>query len=451
VQNTTIGTVSTSLASRTYSSGANYTYNGTATQNSGTFTTSPTVNQVNNLTISNTAGNTTTGVTLEQPFIVATALSLTSGHITTTSTNLLTMNAGSSVTGANFATRISGGSDNSFVNGPMRKTGNTEFLFPVGKLNAGHHYCGISAPANATDAFTAEYKRSSGAAMGTITAVGLHHVSNCEYWDIARTTGTSAVNVTLSWSGTSNCSAAVYVNDLATLMVAHFGTSWDTYGNDGGNTGTVSAGSVTWLNVSTFSPFTLGSTSVLTNPLPVKLANVKAYTAGNKNMVEWSNLTEAAVEVYEVEKSADGYSFTFMSSIPARSNVSAREDYTTPDNNILPGTTWYRIKAKTLDGKVNYSAIVKVDRSNKDENKLSLYPNPVTGNQFTVQLYTVRGEKFTIRILNNAGQQVYSSNWLHTGGAASRTIELPSGLSTGLYHVQVIGSDKTIHSKFLIQ
>lgn len=451
VQNTTLGTVSASLASRTYGSGANYTFDGVAIQNSGVFTTTPVANQVNNLTINNTAGNTTTGVSLELPLAISNSLTLTSGLLTTSTTNLLTMNAGSSVTGANYASRLSGGSDNSFVNGPIKKIGNTDFLFPVGKLIAGHHYCGISAPANATDAFTAEYKRASAAAMGTVTASGLHHVSNCENWTIDRTTGTSNVNVTLSWSGTSNCSSAVYVNDLATLVVAHFGTSWDNFGNDGGNTGTVSAGSVTWLNVSTFSPFTLGSTSVLTNPLPVKFANIKAYTAGDRNKIEWSNLTESAVDVYEVEKSTDGNSFSYMTTVAARGNADIREDYTAFDNAAMQGTAWYRIKAKTSDGRIYYSAIVKVDRINKEENKLVLYPNPVTGKQITVQLYSARSENLMIRVFSSAGIQVALLNWQHAGGAASRTIELPTTLPAGIYHILVTGADKKLQSNFVIQ
>lgn len=450
VQNTTTGTISASLATRTFSSAANYTYDGIAVQNSGVFTTTPTANEVNNLTINNTAGNTTSGVTLEQPFAVAGTLSLSSGHLTSSSTNLLTLNAGATVSGANYATRASGGSDNSFVNGPMRKNGNTDFLFPVGKLNAGHHYCGISAPANATDAFTAEYRRNSGAALGGVTAVGLHHVSNCEYWDIQRTAGTAAVNVTLSWSGSSNCNAAVYINDLATLVAAHFGSSWDAFGNDGGNTGTVSAGSVTWLNVSTFSPFTLGSTSVLTNPLPVKFVNVSAYAAGTGNKIEWANLTESAILNYEVQRSSDGISFSVLGTVSPRGNAGAREDYILADPNST-STTWYRISATGLDGSRFYSTVVRVDRGSRDEMKLNIYPNPVTQNQFTLQLYSARAAKYEIRIVNNAGQQVAVTSWMHQGGAASRTIGLPDGLQAGVYHVQVMGNGNNLHSTIFIR
>lgn len=450
VQNANIGTVSTSLATRTFSSAANYTYDGTAIQNSGTFTTSPTANQVNNLTLNNTTGNTTTGVTLQQAFAVAGTLTLTSGHITSSSTNLLTMNAGSNVAGANYGTRISGGSDNSFVNGPIRKIGNTDFLFPVGKVNAGHHFAGISAPANPGDTYTTEYIRGSARLLGTVSAAGLSHVSNCEYWDISTTAASPNVNVTLSWTGTSNCNAAVYVNDLATLVVAHFGTTWDSYGNNGGNTGNASAGSVTWNNVTTFSPFALGSTDKETNPLPVKFVNVKAYASGDNNKIEWANLTESAIDKYEVERSVNGISFTPMTAVAARSNANAREDYTVVDNNVS-GANWYRINAKGLDGSSVYSAVVRVSRTDKDDSKLVLYPNPVVTKQMTIQLYSAGSENYTVSVFNNTGQVVYTTNWIHAGGSASRSIEIPATLSAGYYHIQVKGKGKTLTSTFVIQ
>lgn len=450
IQNTTIGTISTSLATRTYSSAANYTYDGVAIQNSGIFTTSPTANQVNNLTLNNTAGNTTTGVTLQQAFAVAGTLTLTSGHITSSSTNLLTMNAGSNVAGANYGTRISGGSDNSFVNGPIRKIGNTNFLFPVGKINAGHHFAGISSPANPGDTYTTEYIRGSARLLGTVSAVGLSHVSNCEYWDISTTAGSPNVDVTLSWTGTSNCNAAVYVNDLPSLVAAHFsGGTWSSYGGtvDGGST--ASAGSLTWNGVTTFSPFSLGSTDKETNPLPVKLVNVKAYRSGNRNKIEWTNLTETAVDVYEVQRSVTGTSFETMSSVAARSNTNAREDYFGFDPQTSP-VTYYRIKVIGNDGKISYSPVVKVNGNDQDQQQLVLYPNPVTGKQFTIQMNSPAGD-YQVRIFGANGQVVKMETLKHPGGAYSKTIELPSQLQAGQYYLQVSGGEQMLTTKFIIQ
>ena len=308
------GTISTSIANRTFSSAANYTFNGTTTQNSGVFTTTPTANQVNNLSVNNTGGS--TGVTLQQVIAVAGTCYFTAGLITSSSTNLLIFNDNAIASGANNNV-----SNPSYVNGRVRKIGNDAFTFPVGKSNVGYMLCGISAPSSTTDAFTAEYKRNSAALLGPISAVGLYRVSACEHWVLDRTTGSSNVNVTLSWSGLSPCNAAAYVTLLSSLAVVHFnGVSWNAYGNNGGTTGNGAAGTVTWNNVSSFSPFTLGSTSTTTNPLPIKFSAVKAYRTNNGNKIEWTNLTEESLKEYDVERSANGISFTMISTVAARSN-----------------------------------------------------------------------------------------------------------------------------------
>jgi hypothetical protein len=211
-------TGSIQAVARTFSSGANYTYDGSAAQITGVFTSTPTAGTVNNLTIDNSS---TTGVTLSQAESVAGVLTLTDGLLNTTSTNLITVKNNGSTTGA---------SNSSFVNGPIVKVGEQAFTFPVGASGTGYIPIGISAPSATTDVFLAQYNRSSGAALGPITATGLNHVSSCEYWTLNHTTGTDAVNVTGYWKASSPC-GGTYVNLLAALALAHFnGTSWNLFG-----------------------------------------------------------------------------------------------------------------------------------------------------------------------------------------------------------------------------
>ncbi len=432
-------------------------FNGMALQN----ISGATATTFYNLTTNNTAGNTTKGITLNKPTTVTNTLKLTKGHITTSSTNLLIMTAGSNVAGSSYGAPgpkvMSGGDVNSFINGPMRKIGNTAFLFPVGKISTGtattygHHPCGISAPSVVTDAFTAEYIRGSAAYMGSVSAAGLDHVSNCEYWNIARTTGTSAVNVSLSWTAASDCNSAVYVNDIPTMKAAHFnGSTWDSYGGLSDASSAVTEGSVTWNSVSTFSLFSLGSTSSSTNPLPVKLANVKAYRSGNTNKVEWSNLTEMEVVKYEVERSSSGNSFSPMNSVAPRTNSTGREDYNVLDLQP-PSLAFYRIKVISLNGEVLYSPVVKVANTNA-ATELSLYPNPVTGRQLTLYVNNSKAGVYNLRIYAANGQLIKTEAFRHGGGSYSRTIELPEHLQAGQYFMQAVDANGQVSVlKFITQ
>jgi hypothetical protein len=167
---------------------------------------------------------------LSKAISIDNVLTFTSGNIISTSANLLTINNGATV---------SGGSTTSFVSGPIQKIGNSAFTFPVGK-GTDYQNLTITAPSNATDAFTAEYF-SSAQTDGTATDYTLSNLSTCEYWNLARTTGTSNVSVTLSWN-----SGSCLTTTPANMRVAYWNSGSSLWKDEGGtvSTGTSSSGTI---------------------------------------------------------------------------------------------------------------------------------------------------------------------------------------------------------------
>ncbi|MEI9944975.1 MAG: G8 domain-containing protein [Chitinophagaceae bacterium] len=430
--------------------GHDWINNGTFTQGTAIVTFDGAVNQVikgstattfYNLTISKPSGG---GVTLNKPTTIQGAGTFTAGIVTSTTTNLLIFNDNATTSGANNNTVPS------FVSGPVRKTGNDAFTFPVGKTGAGYKLCGISAPASATDAFTAELMRTSATSLGPITASGLKRVSACEYWQLDRTTGTSTVNVTLSWNSYSNCNANAYVTELGTLTVAHFnGTSWDTHAATS-YTGSLAAGTVTRNGVSVFSPFSLGATNPMTNPLPVMFSMIKAYKVNNGNRIEWNNLAESEVIRYEVERSANGISFNTIAITLPKTNA-GHENYNETDEHILGGVNYYRIKAVESGENYIYSITVKVNSPADGEKYISVYPHPVTSSQFTLQLNNYKPGDYNLKLMNNHGQLLMTKSIYHTGGSLSTSIERPATANPGLYILQLTGEGINESIKLVIQ
>ena len=107
------------------------------------------------------------------------------------------------------------------------------------------------------------------------------------------------------------------------------------------------------------------------------------------------------------------------------------------DGNILNGANYYRIKAIQLDGSAVYSAIVKVDPSSGEESSVVFYPNPVTSDQFTMQLNNYKRGNYTLRLISNNGQQLMEKTLLHPGGSVSIIIDKPASATPGLYIVQI--------------
>ncbi|MEO8087564.1 MAG: hypothetical protein ABI763_12125, partial [Bacteroidota bacterium] len=85
----------------------------------------------------------------------------------------------------------SNASNASFVDGPMKKTGDDAFQFPVGK-NGEVRTIAVTAGGSTTDAFTAEYfYQNPQAVYGNNLGPGVHHISQCEYWLLSQNNGSS--------------------------------------------------------------------------------------------------------------------------------------------------------------------------------------------------------------------------------------------------------------------
>ena len=422
------GTFSPAAGATSYTlTGSTVDFNGSGAQNIPAFT-------FNNLTVT-TSSKTATGV-----INVNGIFTLNSSVLTTTSTNLLIINDNATASGASYT---------AYVNGPVRKVGNDAFTFPVGKSGTGYMLIGISAPSVVTDAFTAEYMRSPATALGSITAPGLNFISNCDYWGLDRTTGSSNVDVTLSWNGYSNCNTAAYVTDLSTLTIAHFnGTNWDTHGKNS-TTGNVSSGTITRNGVTAYSPFTLGSTGNTSNPLQVKFISIKAYQQPGGIKVDWTNQTEINIDHYEIERLVNTGQFMMARQIPATVNGSNKASYNWLDTSPINGNIFYRIKAVSTDGKFIYSATVKI---NPEQNSaFVIYPNPVEGNKLIVQTGNMGIGKYQLQVYDMAGRILQSQVFENIGVAGTQVIDLPANMNPGIYSLRVSGNNLSQVKTFIVK
>jgi hypothetical protein len=170
---------------RTFSTGANYTYNGTSAQVTGSGLTG-----ANNLTINNSAG-----LTLSNAVSVAGTFFLTNGILTSTAANLLSITNTSS-------SAISGGSTTSFINGPVRWTlpanmiSGSTYNFPVGN---GITYLPFSLvnPVTGSGVIMAQVEANTGNTGGTFNGT-LVSISPTEYWSLVTTGNFTNSSVSLT-------------------------------------------------------------------------------------------------------------------------------------------------------------------------------------------------------------------------------------------------------------
>ncbi len=455
IQNLATGSISSFIASRTFSSAANYTYNGIAAQSSGIFTTTPTANTVNNLTIDNTSGVASTGVTLQQPFFVNGTLSLNQGHVTTSQTNLLTLNASGTLVG---------GSDNSFVNGPMAKVGNTAFTFPVGKLNNGMRTIGISAPTSNPTTFNAEFMRGNPRTLYPFTPIinVLANISGCEYWHLNRTAGTGNASVTLSWSPLSNCNGVQYVLVPTSLVVARYNNTtapfnWTSEGRGSYSSvppfasGTItSAAEVTTFRdgVAAQTPFTLG-TVVFNNVLNVNNIELQANRNMTQTQILFLNHNEANVARYEVLYSQNGINFEKISEVLPIRNNGKESAYNLLFPNKAGSTHYFRVKTIEVENKTSYSNTAQLNSIATDG--IQILSNPVINKTLRFVLSEMPQGAYTAQLVNSNGQIAYQNVFNHSSTTAPYAMQLAPSLPIGMYNLIITGAEGKVTKTILIQ
>lgn len=184
--------------------------------------------------------------------------------------------------------------------------------------------------------------------------------------------------------------------------------------------------------------------------LPVSLINVKAYQKDNAVGIDWSALNELHVNRYEIERSADAFTFTKILTVAALNNGNSRIDYTITDNNALKGNNFYRIKAIDKDGKATYSGILSVNIAGSNS-YIIVYPNPVRNKQVNLQLNNVPAGKYQVIIYNYLGQQITTKYLQHNGGSAIQNIALPGGTKAGMYVVKVLSETGNFNSRIVVE
>ncbi len=381
-----------------------------------------------NRLVINKAGN---AVTLFDPVNINTALTLTQGNIITASDDEMIFRSGATVSSA---------SDASFISGPVIRKGAGAFTFPIGKTGL-YRPLSIAPTGTASDAFKAEYFSAQAPYPSTL-GPSINHISQCEYWTLDRTVGNASTPVTLSW-GSNSCG----VNSLSQLLVAHWnGSQWISEGN-GGVTGSNAAGTIVTAGpVSTFSPFTLAS-STANNPLPVQLLSFTAELQQGRVQLKWSTATEFNNKGFELQRSNDARTFTAIEWVNAAGNVAGIHNYSSWDNDPLTGTSFYRLKQVDIDGHILYSGVVTVNRVLSSP-IISLMPNPVS-DKTTLVIQLPVTETCTLQLMDITGH-IMMTRPLGRILSATADIDL-SGYAKGVYILKIKTPLRTVYQGKLIR
>lgn len=365
------------------------------------------------------------GLSLESAVTIASGgvLELTSGKVKTNSGFIMNMNRGST---------LLGGSASAYIEGPIRKTGETAFTFHVGKQN---RYSPVAMRPNGTsgvnDTYVVEYFPGNPTTVyGNTLSQFIDHISSAEYWNITGTAVPHFIKFKITpYSG---------VTDFPTLVGSYFdGSSWLNLFN-GTTTGTTSNGTLE-VSSNNFGPFTFGSLSAATNALsslPVSFLSFDARKAGNTAMLNWTISGDIDADYFEVQGSADNQVFQTIGTVKA---TERKTEYNYTGIALRPGVNYYRIKAVEKTGRSLYTKIAVLVLANKGIEILRASPSIVT-NKTSLQVSSSTATTASFVLTDMQGRVVYQTVASLTTGLNTINADL-SALAPGLYYWNAISTE----------
>jgi hypothetical protein len=385
--------------------------------------------------------NNASGITINSDLVFNNNVNFLSGIVTVPGPQSVTLGATASVSGM---------SDNSFVNGMVKKAGNTPFLFPVGKSTGtfkAYVPIAISAPALITDEYAAEYKRASAAAINNSYTAGLDHVSGVDHWILNRTAGVSAVDITLYWTNqSSNNGSGLYINDLTKLTAAHYNgsTQWESFGGNYIAGSGFAAGSIKWMNVNAFSAlpniFSLGSTDALLNPLPIVLNYFSGAEQHRINYLNWKINCSGGITI-KLLRSDDRQNFKVINTIKTDA-IGCLQPFVCKDQVPLNGNNYYQLKIYGDGTDTIYSNTVVIANKTMDIELIHLLPIPVYDDA-VLNLTVLRKKIITVVITGADGMQVQKNMYTLFPGSNQLPVHL-NILAEGVYQLTVYSTGEKI-------
>jgi hypothetical protein len=413
------------------------TFSGSSAQSiSGNSTTS-----FYGLTMNNSSS---TGVTLASPAIITNSLILTDGIIYASNPNYLTLNAGSTSTSGSAA---------SFVDGPMKKVGSTDFVFPVGN---GSNWRRIKISSlSSSETFTAQYVNSAYSNTTTFKTETspLLWVSDIEYWSLTRVGSIDAV-VELYWENANESELPNCMN----LRIAHWdnvNSYWekaniDAISTTGSCSGVASGTIYTTADVIEFSPFTYGSISI--SALPITLTTFEAELNNRQVELNWEVESEKNNDFYTIEKTIDGKQFEIVEKIPSKSKSNIISNYFVVDSNPYFGLSYYRLSQTDFNGNTTVFPMQSITINNSIEQSENIYPNPIEKNtNLTCPINGQNGDLIKITISDPLGKIQFNQLFQLSYKNEPISLSISDEITTGIYYVTILNGQLSKTEKLIIK
>lgn len=173
------------------------------------------------------------------------------------------------------------------------------------------------------------------------------------------------------------------------------------------------------------------------NVLPVTFTSLEAYRKNNQVNVDWKVQNETNIHHYEVERSADGVTFSKIgTNVPANhGNI-----YNAVDEQPLYGLNYFRVKAVENNSRIKYTNVAKLFFG-KNAAGITVFPNPVSEGKINIYIAGEQKGEFHANLFNTSGQLLQTINLGQLSGNGNTAIEMNKELPHGNYILEIVKPD----------
>jgi len=192
---------------------------------------------------------------------------------------------------------------------------------------------------------------------------------------------------------------------------------------------------VTAITGQVYSPWRYVSSIIDANHLgvlPIELISFNAswIQKGASAKLEFNTDKELGICCFDVEKSADGFTFYSIGTLSAK-NIPGIQHYQFTDHNANGKNQYYRIRIKGIGGQIEYSNIQQLNSDKASE--ILVFPNPTT-DVLQLQLNNTYN-KMDVQVINTTGQTVMR---LNNQPVSNQVLRIPvNNLPAGRYWLKL--------------
>ena len=186
--------------------------------------------------------------------------------------------------------------------------------------------------------------------------------------------------------------------------------------------------------------------------VPVRFTTISAARNSDKTVtVKWNTENEINMQQYKIEQSNDGVRFTEIGGQQPTANNGGSAGYSFIDAHATSATNYYRIKGISLNGQIQYTAIVKVGPLTATAST-DIYPNPVINGEINLRLVNQPKGNYKLKITDKIGRVLHTETLQVNSDNMVRTIHPGTKPAAGSYQLSLADESGKISTiPFIIQ